>query len=127
MKKVIQIVTILTIVFLLSGVPGMAKDVKKIDIQVIGMTCNNCVTKVKTALAKVEGVQSVKVSLKENKATIKYDAEKVNEKALATVITTAGFSTEAKNEVKKECSSETQKSSTCCGHKCQSTKKDDTK
>ena len=41
-----------------------------------GMSCGSCVAKVKTALQKVEGINSVEVQLQIPQAIIKADAER---------------------------------------------------
>ena len=46
---------------------------KKIEVQVLGMTCAACSNSVENALLKLDGVLSASVSLLQNKAIIEYD------------------------------------------------------
>lgn len=46
---------------------------KKIKLNISGMTCNNCANRVETALSELEGVEKVKINLKKETAKIKYD------------------------------------------------------
>ena len=46
---------------------------KTLTFDIEGMTCNGCVSSVKTALAKVDGVRAVDVSLAPGKATLQAD------------------------------------------------------
>lgn len=45
---------------------------KKIVIKVNGMSCEHCAKAVTAGLKKIDGVKSVKVSLKDNKVTINH-------------------------------------------------------
>lgn len=65
---------------------------KTLVLKVDGMTCQGCVTNVTGALNSVSGVRGVNVSLKDKKATIRFDADKANEAALKRAITKAGYS-----------------------------------
>ena len=64
----------------------------KMTINVEGMSCEHCVSAVKSALEGVDGVKKVKVSLKKKDATIKYDEEQTNMQDFAAVVADAGFS-----------------------------------
>lgn len=56
-----------------------------------GMTCGGCVKSVQNALAQIEGVNSVHVSLEQHNAVIEFDESKTNTQALAEAIEDAGF------------------------------------
>lgn len=56
-----------------------------------GMTCGGCVKSVQNALAQIDGVNSVHVSLEQNNAVIEFDDSKTNAQALAEAIEDAGF------------------------------------
>lgn len=47
------------------------------------MTCNNCVTRIKTNMRFERGVKAIDPSLKDQTVTIKYDAEKTTEDKIA--------------------------------------------
>jgi len=49
---------------------GWAGDVKKVDLNVNGMHCDQCADKVKSALKKVQDVQDVQVSMEKGTAQI---------------------------------------------------------
>jgi len=48
-----------------------------ISVSVDGMSCSNCESKVKEALLRLNGVQSVVVDLSLKKVSVEYDDEKV--------------------------------------------------
>ena len=70
----------------------MAETVsKEYVLGVGGMTCNNCVNHVETALSNVEGVSEVEVNLAEAKATVNTDGE-TERKILEEAVKVAGYS-----------------------------------
>ena len=70
----------------------MAETVsKEYVLGVGGMTCNNCVNHVETALSNVEGVSEVEVNLAEAKATVNTDGETERE-ILEEAVKVAGYS-----------------------------------
>ena len=66
---------------------------KKIKLNIEGMHCTGCSTRLEKVLNNVDGVESAKVSLEEKKADIKYDETQVSEKELIEVVEDAGFKT----------------------------------
>lgn len=64
---------------------------KKINIDVIGMTCAACSSRVEKALSKREGVISAAVNLLANKATIEFDLDKVKSEELVKTIEKTGY------------------------------------
>ena len=64
---------------------------KEIKLNIEGMHCTGCSTRLEKVLNNVDGVESAKVSLEEKKADIKYDEAQVNEKELIEAIEDAGF------------------------------------
>ena len=63
---------------------------KKISVDVLGMTCAACSTRVEKALNKQEGVKA-SVNLLANKATIEFDENKVKEEDLIKIIEKTGY------------------------------------
>lgn len=64
----------------LVGLAASAADIKTAVFTVDPpMTCNNCVTRIKTNMRFERGVKGIEPSLKDQKVTIKYDAEKTSE------------------------------------------------
>ncbi len=64
---------------------------KEVKLNIEGMHCTGCSTRLEKVLNNVDGVESAKVSLEEKKADIKYDETQVNEKELIEAIEDAGF------------------------------------
>lgn len=62
---------------------------KKI-ITIDGMACEHCVSSVKNALEKLDGVKSVKVELKKKSATVKL-SDNIADDVLKSAVTLAGF------------------------------------
>lgn len=56
------------------------------EMEVGGMGCMRCVNKVTNALAGMDGVANIKVSLDDEKATFEYDPEKTNLDEVARLI-----------------------------------------
>ena len=66
---------------------------KEVKLNIEGMHCTGCSTRLEKVLNNVDGVESAKVSLEEKKADIKYDETQVNESELKEAIEDAGFKT----------------------------------
>ena len=63
---------------------------KKITIEIEGMSCMGCVRNVEESLKKLNGVKKVEVSLDDNKAIIE-TSEEVNSEDLKSKIKEAGY------------------------------------
>lgn len=63
----------------------------KATFNVQNMTCAACGLTIQTALRRVPGVGSTQVDARKNTVTVEFDSERTSPKALATVITNAGF------------------------------------
>ncbi|MBU1320927.1 MAG: cation transporter [Nanoarchaeota archaeon] len=70
-------------------------------IPIKGMTCKNCVGKIESKLNSIEGVQSAKVSLMENKVFVKYNHDKVSLKGIKSEILATGYSVDGRKPEKK--------------------------
>jgi Cu+-exporting ATPase len=69
----------------------LAADLKKIDVEIEGMTCEiGCAKLIESKLAKAEGVNFVKVDFEKKMGRIEYDANRIDEKELSNIITSAG-------------------------------------
>ena len=64
---------------------------KKVDIDVVGMTCAACSARVEKALNKQEGVENAVVNLLSNKATVEFDDEKIDEGDIINTIEKTGY------------------------------------
>lgn len=61
---------------------------------VTGMTCSACSAHVENAVKKVDGVQSVSVSLLTNSMVVDYDERKTNDNSIVTAVQKAGYGAE---------------------------------
>lgn len=66
-------------------------DKMEVILKIGGMSCKHCVSHVNNALAAVEGVESVEVSLENETAKISYDPEKAQVKILSDAVVAAGY------------------------------------
>ena len=66
---------------------------KEVKLNIEGMHCTGCSTRLEKVLNNVDGVKGAKVSLEEKKADIKYDETQVSEKELIEAVEDAGFKT----------------------------------
>ena len=71
-------------------------ETKQIDLQVLGMTCAACSSRVERGLRKTRGVSEVNVNLATGKARLAYDPEKANVLTFIDAIKNMGY------EVKSE-------------------------
>ncbi|MBE7729544.1 heavy-metal-associated domain-containing protein [Komagataeibacter sp. FXV3] len=62
-----------------------------ITLNISGMTCDGCASKVVHALEAVDGVSMVEVSLEQGKAFITYDGRTTNPDDLFAAVDDAGF------------------------------------
>lgn len=63
----------------------------KLLIDIEGMTCGSCSSKVERVLSEVKGVDSVAVDLKNKKAKVKFDTDIPSKEELIKAIEGAGF------------------------------------
>ena len=64
---------------------------KEVKLNIEGMHCTGCSTRLEKVLNNVDGVEGAKVSLEEKMADIKYDETQVSEKELIEAVEDAGF------------------------------------
>ena len=64
---------------------------KEVKLNIEGMHCTGCSTRLEKVLNNVDGVEGAKVSLEEKKADIKYDETQISEKELIEAVEDAGF------------------------------------
>ena len=67
---------------------------KEVKLNIEGMHCTGCSTRLEKVLNNVDGVKGAKVSLEEKKADIKYDETQVSEKELIEAVEDAEVATE---------------------------------
>lgn len=68
----------------------------KINLNIQGMTCINCVNKVENSLKSVEGVSEVTVNQKKGSAQVVYDDSVATDKDLIRAVVDVGFRAEVK-------------------------------
>ena len=66
---------------------------KEVKLNIEGMHCNGCSTRLEKVLNNIDGVESANVSLESKTTEIKYDEESVSIEELKQAITDAGFET----------------------------------
>lgn len=67
---------------------------KKVKLNISGMTCNNCLNRVETALTELEGVKKVKINLKKETASVKFDQTIQEIDDLTKAVDQAGYQAE---------------------------------
>ncbi|WP_102272204.1 heavy metal translocating P-type ATPase [Cytobacillus massiliigabonensis] len=68
-----------------------SKAVKETNIQITGMTCAACATRIEKGLNKMEGVEQASVNLALEKSSIKYDPSKLSEEDFEKKIEALGY------------------------------------
>lgn len=69
----------------------MSTTEKEASIQITGMTCAACATRIEKALGKMDGVQQATVNLALEKSSIKYDPSKLSEADIEQKIEALGY------------------------------------
>lgn len=64
---------------------------KNVNLDVSGMTCSACETKVRDALAAIDGVEVKQVDYKAGKVHCMIDPEKVSTETVVSAVKSAGF------------------------------------
>jgi len=64
---------------------------KKIIINVEGMSCAHCANAVTKAVGSLEGVSNVQVNLEEKTATVEYDSDKISLEDIKAVLEEEGY------------------------------------
>lgn len=79
----------------------------EVTIEVYDMTCGHCQKRVADAISSLEGVESVEVNLKSEKATVNFDPQKINLDEIKIAVLKAGYSTQKEKEVQANDEAET--------------------
>lgn len=74
---------------------------KTVTLKVAGMSCQNCVQRVETALEKVGCARNVTVSLEKNQATVVCAGDKAHQQQLVKAVKDAGYDAEIVKVEKK--------------------------
>lgn len=78
------------------------EKLSKETFDVFGMTCAACQAAVERSVKKVDGVQSVSVSLLSNTMNVEYDGQKTDAKAIEQAVSSAGYQASLQNETLNE-------------------------
>jgi copper chaperone CopZ len=68
-----------------------AKQAKTVQVSVKGMSCMSCVRTITTAVEKLPGVESCKVELEQDKATVTLFTDSTSTEKLLSTIEEAGY------------------------------------
>jgi copper chaperone CopZ len=66
-------------------------EIKKVELNIIGMACAGCSNAVEKALSKLEGVTSARVDLAKKTAYVDYDSAKLGLEDLRKAVVGAGY------------------------------------
>ncbi|OGU31985.1 MAG: hypothetical protein A2X67_03180 [Ignavibacteria bacterium GWA2_55_11] len=130
MKRTLMLVLFLVV----AGVVfGQSKKASTVKLYLAGMHCENCVAKVETALKAVDGVSSVKVSLKQSVANVTL-ASAIQTDALMKAVSDAGYTAsltkidaKTKKEVQQHEGEHKKGEEKCDGDCCEKEKKETVK
>lgn len=86
MKKLVSLIALMGAL----STPAWAAT-RTVTLAVPGMTCAACPITVKTALAKVDGVEKTEVSFEKREAVVSYDDAKTTVAALTKATAGAGY------------------------------------
>jgi copper chaperone len=67
---------------------------EKVTLKVNGMSCNHCVNAVESSVGKLEGVQTVKVDLKEGNVDVEFNPSEVSLNKIKETIDDQGYDVE---------------------------------
>ncbi|XP_066467647.1 copper-transporting ATPase 2 isoform X2 [Tiliqua scincoides] len=71
--------------------PPLHSQVNTVTIKILGMTCQSCVQSIEGRISKVKGIVSIKVSLKQSNAVIKFLDLEINPHQICQEIEDMGF------------------------------------
>lgn len=78
----------------------MASTTKKTQFKVGGMSCSFCTRSIEDALAQMDGVESVSVSLSHEEALVEYDEKQIEREDLKKTLTDLGYSIRDPDKIK---------------------------
>ncbi|KFP72256.1 Copper-transporting ATPase 2, partial [Apaloderma vittatum] len=73
------------------AVPSPSSQEHTVAVNVMGMTCQSCVQSIEGRISKVNGIVSIKVSLEQNNAVIKYLQSEISPEQICQEIQDMGF------------------------------------
>lgn len=78
------------------------KDLKEVELEISGITCQVCVNKIEKKVAKQEGVDSVVVNLANSRGRVVYDSDKIKLSEILEVIKKLGYDAKKYEELEED-------------------------
>ena len=78
------------------------KDLKEVELDIAGITCQVCVNKIEKKVAKLEGVDSVIVNLANSRGRVVYDSERIKLSEILEVIKKLGYEGKKHEELEED-------------------------
>lgn len=78
------------------------KDLKEVELDIAGITCQVCVNKIEKKVAKLEGVDSIIVNLANSRGRVVYDSEKIKLSEILEVIKKLGYESKKHEELEED-------------------------
>ena len=69
----------------------MTRDPAELTLPVVGMTCASCVNRIERFLNRADGVTESSVNLATERATVRFDPDRIDRSGIAAVIQAAGY------------------------------------
>jgi periplasmic mercuric ion binding protein len=105
--------SVLTTVMMLSAIVASAKDIKTVVLTTNPqMHCESCENKIKGNLKFEKGIKNIETNVKEQKVTVKYDADKTSADNIMAAFSKFGYTAQRVNGEQKDCCKEGNRS--CC-------------
>lgn len=79
----------------------MEKDIKKLELQIDGISCQACVAKIERKLSKTNGVEKALVNISNNMANIDYDEKEIKASEIMETIEKLGYTPRKKEDLKE--------------------------
>ncbi|NXU52941.1 ATP7B ATPase, partial [Turnix velox] len=80
------------------AIPSSSFQEQTVTVNIVGMTCQSCVQSIEGRISKVKGIVSIKVSLEQNNAVIKYLQSEIIPEQICQEIQDMGFDTNTAEE-----------------------------
>ena len=108
--------TIMMMAMMLTALVATAKDIKTVVLTTTPqMHCESCENKIKGNLKFETGVKDIVTNVKEQKVTVKYDADTTTPNKIAAAFNKFGYTAQLIDDAQDSCCKE--KKQNCCGEK----------
>ena len=75
------------------------QDLKEVELDIDGISCQMCVSKIERKISKLEGVKSIVVNLANSRGKIVYDSEKIKLSEILHIIEKLGYKGTKHNDI----------------------------